>query len=310
MRKMTLLAILLVAVIAVGQQSETQQPTAQQPAAPSLQSNLTERAFAPTYSDLYCSGFITNENINITNKVAGGVNSPHDSFYATGGIVFLTGTGYQEGAKLAVLRPLRDPNNYEFYKGQHSDVNALGLPYAEIGRVRVTALRNTTAVAEVEFACQNVTIGDIVVPFVEHQTVAYKKDMSIRQQFPASPGRVAGKIVMAREFDTILGIGQKVYISAGADKGVKVGDYFRAMKSFDAAKMDPADTASFGAPVGEDNQKYPGKIDKQVAKEFPPRTVGQMIVLNVTPTSATAMITGMVDTIMVGDAVESEDQGQ
>jgi hypothetical protein len=306
MKKVTLLAILLAAVTAVAQE-EAQQPAT--PSAPSFQSNVAERNFAPTYSDLYCSGFITNENIPITKIVAGGVNSPHDSFYATGGLVFLSGTGYQEGAKLTVLRPLRDPNMYEFYKGQHTDVDSLGIPYAEIGRVRVITQRSANAVAEVEFACQNVTIGDIVVPYVEHPQVAYRKNMAL-QQFPTGPGRVSGKIVLAREFDTILGIGQKVYINAGADKGIKVGDYFRAMKSFDADKMDPSDVASFGAPVGEDNQLYPGKIDKKVAKDFPNRAIGQMIVLNVTPTSSTAMITSMVDTIMVGDAVELESQGQ
>jgi hypothetical protein len=300
-----LLAMLLMTVTVLAQQSAPQQPATQ-----SFQSNIADRDLAPTYSDMYCSGFITNENINITNIVAGGVNTPHDSFYTVGGQIFLTGSGYQEGAKLTVLRPLRDVNQYEFYKGQHADVTALGQPYAEVGRVRVTAIRKDVAVAEVEFACQNVTVGDLVVPFIEHPKVEFRKDMKIRNQFPTGPGRVSAKIVMAREFDTILGIGQKIYISAGTNHGVKVGDYFRVMKSFDANKMDPADVASFGAPVGEDTQKYPGKIDKMVAKGFPDRTVGQAIVLNVTPTSSTAMITSMVEMMMIGDEVELEDMVQ
>jgi hypothetical protein len=303
MKRVMLFAILLVAAGMVAQEQEVQQP-----AAPSFQSNIAERSFAPTYSDLYCSGFISNENIPLTKIVDGGVNSPHDSFYTTGGLIFLSGTDYQEGAKLTVLRPLHDPNQYEFYKGQRHDVDTLGTPYAEIGRVRVVAVRKANTVAEVEFACQNITIGDAVVPFVEHAPVAYRKNITLNQ-FPVGPGRVSGRIVMAREFDTILGIGQKVYINAGANRGVKVGDYFRAMKSYDADKMDRSDTASFGAPVGEDNQKYPGKIDKKIAKEFPSRAVGQMIVLSVTPTSSTAMITSMVETIMVGDEVELEDFG-
>lgn len=302
MKKVMLVAILLLASNVLAQQEEKQQPTA-----PSFQSNIAERTFAPTYSDLYCSGFITNENINASNNIAGGVNSPNDTFYGTGGKIFLQGSGYQEGMKFSVVRALKDPNQYEVFKGQKGALASVGQPYADIGRVRVVAIRGSMAVAEVEFACQNVTIGDLVIPFKERPNVAFGKIPPI-QQFPSGPGRVNARIVMGREFDTELGTGQKVYLNAGTDKGVKVGDYFRAVRSYDSKDLDPADAAAYGAPVGEDNQKVPGKVDKKLAMNFPYHAVGQMIVLNVTPTSSTAMITDMLDTILVGDKVEMENE--
>lgn len=299
MKKVIFLAFLAATVSLMAQTPE------QTPAIPSYQSNIAERAQAPSYSDLYCSGFITNQSISMKNTVAGGTASPNETIYATGNQVFITGGGLTEGTRYSILRPLRDPNRYEPYKGQRVQIAALGQPYAEIGRVQVIALRGPMAIAQVEFTCQNITLGDIAVPFQEHSSVTYRKSTSM-ERFPAGPGATHGRIVMAREFDTQVGTGQKVYLSVGSNKGVKVGDYFRAVRGYDFDKIDPADVNATNAPVGDDTQKYPGKIDKALAAQMPLRNLGEMIVLNVTPTSATAMITNALESIQVGDQVELE----
>lgn len=299
MKKAILVALVTAATLASAQTPQ------QQPPSQTFESNLVERAQAPSYSDLYCSGFISNENIPTTNTVSGGVNSPNEAIYAAGNQIFLSGNGFAEGSRYTVLRPLHDPNRYEPFKGQKTAIVALGQPYAEIGRVRIVALRGSMAVAEVEFTCQNITIGDVVVPFQEHAAVAYRKNTSV-ERFPAGPGRLNARIVMAREFDTHVGTGQKVYLDAGANKGVKVGDYFRAVRGYDPAKIDPVDATAMKAPIGDDTQKVQGKIDKVLAAQMPLRNLGEMIVLSVTPTSSTAMITNSVETIQVGDQVELE----
>lgn len=301
MRKSFISALILVAVAAVAQNP----PANQQPAPPSFQTNLTETAQAPSYSDLYCSGFITNEKPILTNKVAAGVNSPDTTNYATGDYVYLSGSGFAEGARYSIVRELRDPNHYEPFRGQRAAIDALGQPFANIGRVRVVALRSGMAVAQVEFACQNVTLGDIAVPFVEHEPVSYRKTVSV-QRFPGSAGRLTARIVLTREFDTLVGTGHKVYIDAGSTKGVKPGDYFRAVRGHAPAKIDPVDALSMNAPVGDDTQKNPGSNDRKTAAQLPVRTLGHLIVLTVTPTSSTAMITDALEGIQVGDQVELE----
>jgi hypothetical protein len=281
MKRIILVAMVLTAAVGVAQQN-------QQPNAPHYQSNLTERPQAPTYSDLYCSGFITSEKVNLENKVAAGLNTPNASLYSTGNTIYLSGPAYQEGAQFTVLRELKDPNRYEPFVGQRAAIKSLGQPYAEIGRVRVKALRGTIAVAEVEFSCQNLTVGDIVVPFQEHAPVPYRK-VSTLEMFPQNPSKVAARIVMAREFDTEVGTGQKVYLSAGANQGVKAGDYFRIVR-------------------GYDTQLVPGRVTKETTKALPVHTIGEAIVLRVTPTSATAMITNALQAVEVGDQVQLENE--
>ena len=67
--------------------------TPQQTPVAANQTNFVERAQAPSYSDLYCSGFITNQNISMKNTVAGGTASPNETIYGTGNQVFIHGGG-------------------------------------------------------------------------------------------------------------------------------------------------------------------------------------------------------------------------
>jgi hypothetical protein len=299
MKKFTLLAFLAMSCLAIAQAPDP---------GSSLSSKHSGQAQAPSYSDLYCAGFISNQGISLANVVAGGDNSPNETLYSTGDDIFLKGSGYSEGSRYSILRQLHDPNRYEPFRGQRAQIAALGQPWAQIGRVRIIAVRGPIAVAKVEFTCQNITLGDIAVPFQELATVSYRKGPAV-ERWPGGPGRVSGRIVMAREFDTQIGTGQKVYLSVGSNKGIKVGDYFRAVRGYDPRKIDPVDVTAQKAPPSDDTQKVPGRLNKATAAQLPLRNLGEMIVLNVTPTSATAMVTNAVETIQVGDAVELEGDG-
>ena len=49
--------------------------------------------------------------------------------------------------------------------------------------------------------------------------------------FCPSNGKASGRIVLAKDFDLLLGNGSKIYMNVGANQGVKVGDYFRAVRT-------------------------------------------------------------------------------
>ncbi|HVZ15677.1 MAG TPA: hypothetical protein VG897_01060 [Terriglobales bacterium] len=303
MKNVILATLALFAAAAVAQ---NQPAAAPQKAGRTFTTNLVQRDQAPSYSDLYCSGFMTNESISHTNLITGGEFTPEQTAFVRDNAVFVGGGGMQVGSEYAVIRELKDPNHFEAFSGQRAARASVGQAYADLGHIKILAIRGNQAVANVEFSCQSMTAGDIVVPFKERPPVAYKKSASM-ERFPAGPGKVSARIVMAQEFDTEVGPGQKVYIDAGSNKGVKVGDYFRAVRSYDPARLSGVDSLSYKAPVGEDTQKMPGSVTTKTAKELPPRNVGEMIVLNVTPTSATAMITSSLEDILVGDGVELEE---
>lgn len=302
--KRIVLAALVVFAMAAWAQSQQAPPAAetQTSMAKPLQSEG-----ALTYSDLYCAGFITKEMVSKTNLIAGGTYSPEQTQFTRGGVVFVSGAGMQEGQEYSVLRELHDPDRYEPFVGAFAAVASVGQPYAELGRLKVVALRGPSAVAEVEFSCQNMTLGDIVVPYKEHVPVSLRAPMAF-ERFPANSGHLTARIVMAREFDAEVGMGQKVYLDAGTNKGVKVGDYFRVVRGYDPAKLNAIDAMSNKAPIGEDTQKVPGQLSPEMAKNLPTRALGEMIVINVTQSSATAMITRSLEDIEVGDYVQMEDE--
>ena len=92
--------------------------------------------------------------------VAGGLESPNTTKFATNDTVFLAGQGYQTGQQYEIVRELVDPNKYELFAGQHSMLKAMGQPYSELGRVRIVDTRGKMAMARVEFSCETMVPGD------------------------------------------------------------------------------------------------------------------------------------------------------
>jgi len=301
MKRLVILAMALLGATAVAQNPQAP-PTAGQNG--EVKTTAAQIADSPSYKDLYCAGFITKEAIARTNLITGGDATPERTLYVRGNMIFVGGTGLQEGQKYTVLRDLHDPNHFEPFNGARKSLDEMGQPYAELGQIRVVSLRGDTAIAQVEYSCQNMTVGDIVVPFREHPAVNYRKTQF--QTFPADSGHLTARLIMGREFDQDVGRGQVVYINAGADKGIKLGDYFRAVRGYDPNKMLSIDALSKKSPIGEDTQKNPGKISDEAAAKLPMRALGEMIVINVTPTSATALITKSREDIETGDWVQLE----
>jgi hypothetical protein len=122
-------------------------------------------------------------------------------------------------------------------------------------------------------------------------------------------GKATGRIVMANEFDHSVGTSQKVYLNIGEDKGLKVGDYLRATRTYDYAYRNHESGLSAKATDMEDTMYHAQKFPKADLKELPRLTVGDMIVLHVHPRSATAMIVTGLEEIRVGDGVELMDAG-
>lgn len=298
MKRLSLLLLITVSAVAAAQEAAP----AAQPQARS--SNMVERVSAPTYSDLNCAGFISKEKYSHANYIVAGDEAPLASQFNDGDTVFLEGSGYSEGQRYSVIRELRDPNRYPAYAGQPAAIAAVGQPFQELGHIRITGIRGKIAIAKVEFSCTAMVAGDLVVPFVEKQQITFRPPNFDR--FPPDSGGLGARIVMAKEFDVVVGAGQKVYLDVGSNKGVKVGDYFRAVRTYDPKKQDPVEALAYRTQQTEDTMKTQVKVLDSTYASLPKRTLGEMMVISVTPTSATAIITNTVEHINVGDMVELE----
>jgi hypothetical protein len=105
MKKTGLLLLLCLTVAAAAQQADS---TSADQAAPQNTQITTgtfpiERIQTPTNADLYCGGFVSKELMPNANFVAGGLESPNTTKFATNDTIFLTGQGYQTGQKCGSL---------------------------------------------------------------------------------------------------------------------------------------------------------------------------------------------------------------
>jgi hypothetical protein len=323
MKKTGLFLLLLLAVSGFAQQSDsTPAADAGDQAMPqgTVATNASfpmERVQTPTNADLYCAGFVTKQLLPDANFVAGGLNTPNTTKFANGDVIYLAGSGYQAGQQYSLVRELINPSKYELYPGQAGMLKSFGQPYAEMGRVRIIDARNKMAIGQIEFSCDPVNPGDVAVPFVEKTAVTFHPPQRFDRFLPAS-SKLSGRIVMAKDFDSVMGTGGKVYLNVGSTQGVKTGDYFRAVRPYESDLADPADSLSFKASAAEDTQKRPPTIEPNFmtrtkgaaihVADMPRRAVGEIVILTTTPTTSTGMIVFAMEDVHVGDHVELDQQ--
>jgi hypothetical protein len=193
----------------------------------------------------------------------------------------------------------------------------MGQPYSELGIVRVVDTRHKTAIAKVEFSCSPILPGDLATPFVDPASFANLKAMRF-DRFAPRNGKASGRIVLARDFDTELGSGSKVYLNLGANQGIKPGDYLRAVRSYEADLHNAVDSLSFKASTEDDTQARPPAFEKGMfdgskgpnihVADLPRRAVGEIVILSTTPTTATGMIVFAAEDVHIGDVVELDPQ--
>ncbi len=312
--KKTGLLVLLLATAAWAQNGVENAPLeAPQGTAPTTNSFPGERIQKPTYSDLYCAGFISKHILPDANFVAGGLQTPTTTKFVRGDMVYLQGTGYVLGAEYEIVRELKDLNEYEMFPGQVKLLRQTGQAYEEVGHVKVVDTRSRDAIAQIDYSCDGINPGDTAIPFAEKQLVNFHSPIRFDRFLPAS-NKASGRIVLAKDFDSILGTGQKVYINLGSNQGVRIGDYFRAVRSYEADLHDPVDSLSFKAAISEDTQKKTPSIDPNFltktngptihVRELPRRAVGELVIIGVTDTTATGMIVFALEGVHAGDGVE------
>ncbi len=304
--KKVLAAMLLAIPLIAFAQDQDQAPAAGQ-MAPST--NLKVHEQEPTYSDIYCAGFVTKEHISNADHVLAGLNSPHETRFAGNpagnSYIYLEGPGYAVGNRYSVVRRVEDPDRYESMPGLHKLLKNAGEEYFDIGRVVVTYIDKEVAVGQIEYSCEAMTPGDILMPFHEKEMVKFRPAKLQFAQF-APYGGTSGRIIDGKDFDQELGTGQKAYVNLGSNKGIHPGDYLRIERNYDPSLMMDADTASLSAPYYSDESKNNVTLTNRDYKKLPYRGVGEMIVLSVTPDTATCMITLALEEVQVGDVVEVE----
>lgn len=301
---------------ATAQEVAASETAGSQVAQPAATRRVVRGLPVPTVADRYCAGFLSQAPIPQDRYVSGGVGNPSATRFVLGDTVFLTGPGFASGRTYSVVRELRDPNRYEIFPGQHRAAAAVGRAYADVAQVRVASLTARGAIAEVTLSCDALNPGDSVVAFEPRAEVRPPEALAFERFSSVTSTGARGRIVLARDFDSVLGTRSKVYLDLGSQQGVKPGDLFRVLRSYSSGLADPVDGLSFKAPAQEDTQKHPAAIEPTWLErksrrrgpeihvsDLPARGVGELLIIGATPTSATAMVLYALEEIHLGDEV-------
>lgn len=307
MKKYMLLVTLAVGAAAFGQTGTGAVPSPADNAqvSPSvLPTNIVQKGTSATYTDVYCAGWMSPKDLPNSTYVLAGQDSPNTARFVKNDSVFLYGSGWQEGQKVQVVRRAKDPNYFMMYEGQAAEVGKMGFLFFDLGQATVTFVHGNTAVAHIDFSCDAVVPGDLVMPFQERQVAAFRPRPYAFKQYVANSNATKGRIVLSKDFDAYLGEGKKFYVNVGSNQGLKVGDYLRVYRGYSLHDMDPTDQASiYTASLDDDQYKEPPTSVKRYG-ELPDHTLGQAVVLLTTPTTATAMVVYSVEDIHIGDRIE------
>lgn len=165
---------------------------------------------APQLLEVYDPGPLTISGREETNKTMQG----------QGDVVYLSAgkdMGIQPGAEYVVVRSGPVVKNPDTRK-------PMAVYVMRFGRVRVLAVQENSATAEITFSCDDIHEGDHLIPYREMQAPLIERIPLAKLASP-NPGRLLGVVaVLADPRATIAGAGHLVGIDVNSHAGVTGGD--------------------------------------------------------------------------------------
>jgi hypothetical protein len=285
-------------------------------------------------NNLYCAGYVTNAPLNTApreetpraNKIVGAYNEQDGWLYAQNQYLFINGganKGVQVGDMFSVIRPRGQVET----RWTHKDHGRLGVYVQELGAVEVVRVKAEVSVVRVKTSCDNILLGDLIVPFQPRMSAPYVSRPQL-DRFADPTGKATGRIFMARDGAEAPTRDQIIYVDLGADDSVVQGDYLTIFRPLGKGNLfiNDEDESVSARDEGFQSDKFRGGkfsnqaarkygsranravVTTEMAKEYRPKglrkVVGEGVVLNVREKTATVVITRTAQEIHTGDWVE------
>ncbi|HEY2351830.1 MAG TPA: hypothetical protein VGH83_04925 [Candidatus Acidoferrum sp.] len=271
--------------------------SAQEPAVAGTATN------SPDFTAINCSGFVT-DKVPDDIRLISGEQSNIKITFTHGDYVYINrgrDKGVQVGDRFSVVRPDKDPMDVPWFKWQHKLIKAMGQIYLDAGEVRVVNVQPKVSIAQVGFSCGYLQRGDIVRPYVERPSPPFKDTTAFDHFAPVSGKRVA-MVVAASDYAQMYGKNSTVYVNLGSNQSVRVGDYFRIFRYEGTRAETVPQTKGYQYTM----YGFGSTPEKYAWNDLPREILGEGIVINEGPNSATVLITYSTLEIYAGDYVELE----
>jgi hypothetical protein len=220
-------------------------------------------------ADVYCSGYLGERSEVFPGAIVSAEKEKSQTFFMLGDIVYLdigTQDGVQAGMEFTVVRPGQPVNEW----GSVREV--VGRLYETPSRVRVICAQERAAIAEISYSCTDTQIGDFITSF-EPVPVPLVRRTQLVTMCDVPNGKVTGHIVETRDRVVPVGTNTVVFLDLGEADGLNPGDFLTVYR-----------------PSGR--------------AEGVRTILGEASILMTKSRTSVAIITGMSDTMGVGDSVE------
>jgi hypothetical protein len=210
---------------------------------------------------IQCAGYLEEDDGDDDFRIFGSEEGDHKIGLATGDILYLN-RGTDHGVRAGDM--------YYTQREQESNFEMRDF-IRRTGWVRVLAVQEETALAEVVQACLDIRVGDYLKPFEPIPVPLLPVQDPVTRLTPET-GRMRGRIVASLDDLGSMGEGYLVSIDLGQEDGVVPGNVF--------------------------------SVFRYVYDDAPRRVLGELAILTVQGSYATGRIIESYDYIEVGDLVE------
>jgi hypothetical protein len=218
---------------------------------------------------LQCSHYVVTEPEDQSLLVIGSENGATKLAFADRDILYLN-KGSNSGVKAGDVYMLQ----HEAYQVKHPDSGrTIGRKVEPTGWVRVIMVQENSATAMVERACVDMHVGDYAKPYEKASVPLILRRTPVTRQSPPS-GKAGGYVVDIGEDSMIAGTGQVLSINLGTADGLAPGSILTVYKIM-----------------------YPSVPTSR-------NVLGELAVVSVRESTATARVIYSADHIMNGDRVE------
>ncbi len=219
-------------------------------------------------ADVYCFARLVDDPTIFDFTISSAERIESQASYSEGDVVYINGgveQGVQAGDRFVIshrIHPLHHPVSNTL----------LGTVYHQVGQLKILCAQENTSIAEITFACDPVTIGDVLYPF-KPVPVPLVLDPDPVDRCEEPNGKPTGYITFTRDDQVDIGTNWPVFIDLGAAEGLYPGTF---------------------ATIFRDNP----------VEGMPRLVVGQLGILTVEENYSTALITYAWQPLSVGDRVE------
>jgi len=199
-------------------------------------------------ADVYCFAKLVEDESIFPFTISSAERIDFQDSFSEGDIVYIDGgveQGVAAGDRFAVLTRIRSL--------KHVATKAdMGTVYSQVGQIKVLCAQETTAIAEIVYACDPIDVGMALQPFQPIPVpLVVSPDPTDRCDVPN--GKPIGSIVYTRDDQIEIGAGWLVFIDLGSADGVFPGQFATVYRDNPVEKMPRIVMAELGILTVEEH---------------------------------------------------------